>query len=168
VGILKKIKIVQVTGIILFLLYFVLLIIDLLIGVFANYSFLVFSIIISAIGINLIYKGVLIKSSSTLWFANTLILYSILIAVLDLLNYDFFGNRVLFSIVPIVSSLINLFVFQNLIYVKVIIINLSIIIPMVIEYYADFEFGAILAVFLISIGVGICACRLINFDKENV
>ena len=83
---MKKIKIVQFIGILLFIIYVTLLLIDLTLNVLGDVKIIVFSCIMALISINLIAKGVILKSSSTLWFSITLILCAILIAVLEILQ----------------------------------------------------------------------------------
>ena len=103
------------------------------------------------IGINLLIKGVIIKSNSTLWFANVLIALSLTIVILEYLSLDINENYYLLTFVPILASVINLIVFKNLIYVKVIIINVTVIIPTILQFINEFDFYWTAGLFVISI-----------------
>lgn len=165
---MKRIRFVQFLGILFFVTYIILFIVDLLRGVLGDYKDLIFSLFLSLIGINLILKGVLIKSNSTLWFANVLITLSLTIVLLELFELNIVDYYYLFTIIPILASVINLIVFKNLIYVKVIIINITVIIPTILQFLNKFNLYLAMCVFVISILVGVLICRLINFDKEKV
>lgn len=165
---MKKIRVVQFFGIMLFVAYLIVFVIDLYRGFLGDYQEFVFSFIMALIGINLLIKGVIIKSNSTLWFANVLIALSLTIVILEYLSLDINENYYLLTFVPILASVINLIVFKNLIYVKVIIINVTVIIPTILQFINEFDFYWTVGLFVISILIGIFICRLINFDKENV
>ena len=165
---MKKIRIVQFFGIVLFVAYLILFVIDLIRGILGDYKEAIFSLFIAIIGINLIVKGVLIKSNSTLWFANVLISMALLIVVLKYLGFVIDEHYYLFTIIPIFASVINLIVFKNLIYVKVIIINVTIIVPTISQFLNQFDIYWTAGMFVISILIGVLVCRLINFDKEKV
>ena len=165
---MKKIRIVQFLGIVLFVAYLIVFVIDLVRGILGDYKELIFSLFMAIIGINLIIKGVLIKSNSTLWFANVLITMALTIAVLRYLKVDVVENYYLFTIIPIIASVINLVVFKNLIYIKVIIINVTVIVPTMLQFLKNFDIYWTIGMFVISILIGVLVCRLINFDKENV
>ena len=75
----KRVRIIQIVGLILVFVYLGLFVSNLVFGYMGSLDTFIFSIILVAIGFDLIYKGVLLKSSSTLWFANSLILFAILI-----------------------------------------------------------------------------------------
>lgn len=165
---MRKIRVVQLIGIALFLVYMGLIVADILFGYLGNYGELVLSILLAIISINLIYKGMLIRSSSTLWFAVSLILFAIAIVVFELLKVSPLDYYWIFSIIPIISSLINVAIFQNLIYIKVIILNISICIPIFIKYFSALNVWWIVAIAGVSVLMGILLCRCINFSKENV
>ncbi len=165
---MKKIRIVQFLGIVLFVAYLIVFVIDLVRGILGDYKELIFSLFMAIIGINLIIKGVLIKSNSTLWFANVLITMALTIAVLRYLKIDVVENYYLFTIIPIIASVINLVVFKNLIYIKVIIINVTVIVPTMLQFLKKFDIYWTTGMFVISVLIGVLVCRLINFDKENV
>lgn len=164
---MKKIDIVKWIGIVLFFVYISILIIDIFSGFLGDYSIIVISLILSIISINSVVKGRLIKSSSTMWFAITLILFSILIVIFELNNIKPLDYYFVFSIIPIISSVINLAIFENLIYIKVIIFNISIIIPITIQYFFKLQVFLIAIVSILSIVVGILVCRQISLSKEN-
>ena len=165
---MKKIRFVQVIGVILFIVYIGLLVADIFKGFLGNYSQLILSVIMSIIGFNLLFKAVIIKSSSTIWFAIVLISMSVAVVVISLLNGSVEKLYYVFTVVPLFASLLNLMVFNNLIYVKVIIINMSVIVPIVIKYFYAFSSYWSIGLSVISIIMGIIICRLIKFDKEKV
>ena len=165
---MKRIRFVQIIGLLLFLCYVILLVVNAINGFLGNYSHLVLSAIMSIIGLNLIFKGAIIKSSSTMWFANVLISLSLTIIITNLFLIDLRQVYYVMAIIPLCASLINLIVFNNLIYVKVMIINISILVPIVIDYFYDFEIYWSIGMFVISVLTGIMICRFINFDKEKV
>lgn len=164
---MKKIEIVKWIGVVLFLFYITLIAIDLTLGVLGDYQVLIFSIILALISINLIAKGVIIKSSSTLWFSITLILFALIIIVFEMNFIESIDYYYIFSFIPIISSVINLAIFQNLIYIKVVILNISIIIPVCIQYFLQLETIQILLIYIVSVLIGIIVCRCINLNKEN-
>lgn len=165
---MKKIRLVQAVGIVLFIGYLILLLIDAINGFLGNNTQLVLSVIMAVIGINLIFKGTIIKSSSTMWFANVLISLSVTIIVANLLRVEMRQVYYLMAIIPLFASIVNLIVFNNLTYIKVIIINISIIAPIIIEYFYGFDIYWSIGLFVISILIGVMVCRLINLDKEKV
>ena len=165
---MKRIRVVQVIGIVLFVAYLLLFIADMLRNVLGNYKEIILSVLISLIGVNLLVKGFLIKSNSTLWFANVLILMSLTIALLEFLKFDIVNYYYLFTIIPMIASVINLIVFKNLIYIKVMIINFTVIVPAVLQFIYKFDIYLMTLMFVISILIGILICRMINFDRENV
>ena len=165
---MKKIRFVQSIGVILFLAYIVMLIVDFYKGFLGNYSQLILSIIMAIIGFNLLFKAVVIKSTSTMWFAIVLISMSLVVVIISLMNLDIENLYYVFAIVPLFASVLNLIVFNNLIFVKVIIINITIIVPTLIDYFYNLELYWSIGLFIISILMGIMVCKFIRFDKENV
>jgi len=163
---LKKITIVKWIGIILFLIYISMLVIDIVFNILGDLKIIIFSLLLALISINLIAKGVLLKSSSTMWFALTLILFAIVIAGFELNSLNSANYYFVFSIIPIISSLINLAIFKNLIYIKVIILNISIIIPTIVSYFVDLELYFVFAIAIFCVIMGIVLCRSINLNKE--
>ena len=135
---LRKITIVQVVGIVLFTVYVILLLIGLFTDVLGNWSRLVISITLALMSMNLISKGALIKSQSTLWFSVSLILYALLIVISELLKFEINKHYYVYSLIPIIPSLFNLAIFGNLIYIKVIILNITIIVPILLQYFLTF------------------------------
>lgn len=164
---MKRINIIKWIGLILFLFYIVLLVVDLSLDVLGDWRILVFSLVLALISTNLIAKGVIIKSSSTLWFSITLVLFAITIAIFELKSIKAFDYYYIFSLIPIISSIINLAIFQNLIYIKVIILNISIIIPVCIQYFFHLRTWIIITTLVGCIVGGIIVCRCINLNKEN-
>lgn len=165
---MKKIRFVQAVGVVLFLGYILLLVIDVFKGFLGNYYQLILSLIMAIIGFNLLFKAVIIKSSSTIWFAIVLISMSVVIITMSLYRIEIEKLYYVFAIIPLFASLLNLIVFNNLIYIKVMIINATIIVPMIIQqFYTVGNYWSI-GLFVISILIGIIICRVINFDKEKV
>lgn len=165
---MKKIKIIQIIGVLLVLIYLVLLISDLVWGYLGDINTLVFSVILVCIGLNLIYKGVLLKSTSTLWFAMCLIIFAICIIILKLNNQDVQEFAYLFGIIPLIASFINLAIFGTKIYIKVIILNVSILVPVFTSQFLNLQWFINVGIGLISLILGIVICRNINLDKEKI
>lgn len=165
---MKKIKVVQIIGYVLFIIYLGLIIGEWIWGYWKDFENIAFSILLAIVSLSLIYKGVLIKSSSTLWFAVSLIIYAITIIIFEYLKIDPQNYYYIFVLIPIIASLINLAVFQNLIYIKVIILNISIAIPVFLSRFLSLSIWWILFIRLISVFIGIIICRSINLDKERV
>ena len=165
---MKKIKIIQIIGITLFIIYIGLIISDILLNYMGDYKILTLSFILALVSINSIWKGVVLRSSSTLWFSITLILISITIVIFDLNALVVENYYFIFVLIPIIASLINLAIFHNLIYIKVIILNISIAIPTIIHYFYNLKVWWNILSFGVSIVLGIIICRLWNLDKENV
>ena len=110
----------------------------------------------------------MLKSTSTLWFGLSLILYALAIVTFELIAFDAEKYYYLFVLIPIFSSLIVLAVFSNLIYIKVIIFNLSIAIPIIIYniFWLTWWWASIIGV--VCVGFAIVLCRMISFKKEKV
>ena len=165
---MKKIKIIQIIGISLVLLYLILLISDLVWGYLGDINTLVFSVILVCIGLNLIRKGVLLKSTSTLWFAMCLIIFAICIIILKLNNQNVQDFAYLFGVIPLISSFINLALFHAKIYIKVIILNMSILVPIFTSQFLNLQWFINVGIGVMAIILGILICRNINLDKEKI
>lgn len=165
---MKEIKKVQLIGFGLFVIYCFLIVADLLFDYWGDYSNLALSILLAVISLNMIHKGMLLRSGSTLWFAVSLILFAILIIIFEIINIDPFQYYFVFTFIPIIASLINVAIFQNLIYIKVIIINISIILPILIMYFTDLSIWWIIGIGVVGLIAGIIVCRNIVFNKEKV
>ena len=142
------------------------LVIDIIFDVLGDWKIIIFSLLLALISINLIAKGAILKSSSTMWFALTLILFAIVIAGFELNSLNPANYYYVFSIIPIISSLINLAIFKNLIYIKVIVLNISIIIPTIVSYFVDLELYFVFAIAIFCVIMGIVLCRSRNLNKE--
>lgn len=164
---MKKIKIVQIVGIMLVFLYVALLLTNLIWGVIDD-SLLYFSIVIVLVGANLIYKGKLLRSTSTLWFGFTLIFGAILIIILELLKLEIQDFGYVFAFVPMLASILILIILGAKIYIKVMIINISIIIPLLVYRFTKIEWYFVLIIAIICICASIFICRNINLDKEKI
>ena len=165
---MKKIKIIQTIGILLFLAYVVLFVLEVFFKYSIGLNVIVFSVLLAIISLNMVSKGVILRSSSTLWFAIVLILNAIFMILLSesyLMTVNIFY---VFSIIPIIPSIILLAVFKNPIYIKVIILNIFIISSIVL--WQEFNLGIWENVlnFGISILLSIVICRNLNFDREKV
>ena len=165
---MKKIKAVGVIGLSLFIVYVILIIVDFRYHILGKNALLIFSILLALISINMINKGIILRSTTTLWFAINMIIYAIVIIVLKILNIDLNSITYLWVIVPIIPSLLNLIIFNNYIYIKLIIINLFIFVPLVINNFIELNVWLEYGIIVIGVIVGIVVCRLINLDKENV
>lgn len=165
---MKRIRIVQLLGFLLVIIYIGLFIIDANFGLLQDMDTSVFSILLVLIGINLIHKGAIIASSSTLWFANNLIFGAITILLLNYLQLNLRDFIYIFAIIPIIPSLINLIILKVKIYVKVLILNASFIIPVLIFQFAYVQWYWILIVSVASLFLGVIICRNINLDKEKI
>lgn len=165
---MKKIRIVQIIGILLFFIYVALFIIDLIWGFLHNFDILVFSGLLAIISMTLIAKGVLLKSSSTLWFSINLISIAIILIVFNIAKLDIENNYYILAFIPILASIINLVIFRYIIYFKLIIINISIIIPILILQFLYYSWWINIIFATISIALGIIICRSINLGKEKV
>ena len=165
---MKKIRIIQVIGIVLFIIYFGLFVLDLVWELLSDWDAMIFSVILALISLSLIYKGVLLKSSSTLWFSINLILSAIFLIIINLLYLDLNEYYYIFSLIPIISSLFNLFIFKYKIYIKVIILNISVIIPIIALQFFDLEWWIIVVISVVAIALGVLICRSINFEREKV
>ena len=165
---MKKIKVIQVIGFVLFALYVGLFAIDLIWGVLGETNGIIFSCILAIISLSLLYKGFLLRSSSTMWFAMTLILSAILLITFDLFFVDTQKFYFVLAFVPIVASIFNLLIFKYIIYIKVIILNISIIIPILVARFWTTEWWIVALIGLASITIGILICRYMNLGKEKV
>lgn len=163
----KKIRIVQGIGFVLFLIYLALIISELIIGYLKDLQLVVFSGVLAIVSLTMIYKGVLLKSASTLWFAMCLILLAICLIVFELIDIGN-ENYYLLSLIPIIASLINIAIFHNLFYIKIIILNLSVTIPLIITQFTNFTILINLLFFGISLIIGIIICRNISLEREKI
>lgn len=165
---MKKIKIVQIIGFVLVLVYFLLIISELIVGYLKDFRELTFSILLVIVSINLLFKGVFLKSQSTLWFANVLILYAILMIVFNLLNIEYNNYIYIYILLPIISSIINIVIFHNLIYIKVIILNISLVVPFILYKFIKLDFYLYFIIGTISVLLGIIMCRFFKMKREKV
>lgn len=165
---MKRIRIIQIIGIALFIIYIGLFILDLVYGLLNDWNTFVFSIILALISISLLYKGTLLKSSSTLWFSINLIFSAIFLITINLIDININDCYYVFSLIPLIASLINLFIYRYIIYIKVIILNISAIIPVVLMQFFVLEWWIVLITAVVSILLGILLCRSINLGREKV
>ena len=165
---MKKIKIVQVISLILFVIYVILIIFNFSVSFIKLQPITIFSIILASVSLSMLFKGVILKSSSTLWFSLNLILYAILIVISNVFNINYIYNNIYLILIPIIPSVITLAVFHNLMYIKVMILNLTIFIPFwVFENLTD-NLWWVCSIGIVSIIGGIVICRLLIFNKEKV
>jgi len=165
---MKKIKVIQIIGFVLFLVYVSLFIADFVLGFTGDYREILFSVLLAIISINMLTKGVFLKSQSTLWFSITLVLCAIIMLIFSIFNIDYNLYNYIFILLPIISSAINIAVFHNLLYIKVIILNITLAIPFVVNKLTYLEWQWILAIGAISVFVGIIICRVLKVKREKI
>lgn len=165
---MKKIKVIEIIGTILFVIYVALVISEIIFGVMGDYRELIFSIILAVISMNMLFKGVFLKSQSTLWFAITLVLYAILMIIFSVFNIDYNLYNYIYVLLPIIASTINIVVFHNLLYIKVIILNITLVIAFVISKFTNFHDYLYFVIGGISVVVGIILCRFLKMGREKV
>ncbi len=165
---MKKIKIIQCIGLVFVLLYVILVTLNLGFGLLEGKSTFIFSIIIVIVGFNLLFKGAIIKSASTLWFSLNLIFGAIFIIVLEITGGDIYQFYFVLGIIPILASLINLAILRTKIYTKVIILNVSLLIPILLIRFTKIGWLWVTIIGTITFILGIVICRNINLDKEQI
>lgn len=165
---MKRIRIVQLIEILLVIVYICLIICDLTLGILGDLGEFILSILLVILSINLIHKGFILRSQSTIWFAITLMLFAISIIVCQLLGVEPIDYYFVFALIPIVSSVINVAIFANLFYIKVIIFNISIAIPIIIMYFLDIGVWFAMGLGTVCVIAGIVICRVFSFRKEKM
>jgi hypothetical protein len=165
---LKRIKIIQITGVFLFLIYLALFVLEVFFKFKLDSNIIVFSALMAMISLNMLNKGVLLHSLSTLWFAIDLILNALAMMLISEFYLVHVNNYYVFSSIPIIPSLILLAVFRNPIYIKVIILNIFIIISTVL--WQEYMLNPLINVINFGAGVvlSVLVCRNLNFGRENV
>ncbi|MDY5677022.1 MAG: hypothetical protein SPK63_04455 [Eubacteriales bacterium] len=161
----KRVKIIQIIGSLLVFVYLGLFVSNVIFGYLGALDTFIFSILLVAIGFDLIWKGVLLKSSSTLWFAICLILWAILILILKLYNQNIQEYIFVFASIPLIPSALNMIVFKNSIYLKVIIINIFIIVPILLMQFLTLSWWWLVLIATASVGVSIVICRFIGLKR---
>lgn len=161
----KRVKIIQIIGSLLVFVYLGLFVSNVIFGYLGALDTFIFSILLVVIGFDLIWKGVLLKSSSTLWFAICLILWAILILILKLYNQNIQEYIFVFASIPLIPSALNMIVFKNSIYLKVIIINISIIVPILLMQFLTLSWWWLVLMATASVGVSIVICRFIGLKR---
>ena len=162
---LKKVKIIQIIGTTLVFVYLGLFVSNVIFGYLGSLDTFIFSILLVAIGFDLIFKGVLLKSSSTLWFAMCLILWAILILILKLYKQNIIDYVCVFASISLVPSVLNLIVFKNPIYFKVAIINISIILPIICMQFLTLKWWWLVLIAITSLSASIVICRFIGLKR---
>lgn len=163
----KRVKIIQIIGSLLVFVYLGLFVSNVIFGYLGALDTFIFSILLVAIGFDLIWKGVLLKSSSTLWFAICLILWAILILILKLYNQNIQEYIFVFASIPLIPSALNMIVFKNSIYLKVIIINIFIIIPILLMQFLTLRWWWLVLIATASVGASIAICRFIGLKRGH-
>lgn len=128
----------------------------------------ILSIVMIVFGVNMLFKGKLLRSVSTLWFALILIFCAVFILLLEIFNKDISEYYFIFSLIPIIPSIMCVFILDAKIFLKVIILNISIAIPVILLQFLNIEWYYILAIGLLTLAFGIVICRSINLDKEKI
>lgn len=163
---MKKIVIIEILGLLLFVSYIVLFVLDVSLGLLGDNATLILSVVLALVSIILMFEGFTLKSSSTLWFAICLIIFSIFI-IISKLNPNDYISPVVYTCIPVFASIINLIIFNYKIYYKLLIINASIIIPVAVDTYLDINVWWKVAVWTGSVLFGIFVCRCIKFKKSG-
>lgn len=165
---MKKIKVVQIIGFVLFFVYVGLVISEFIWGYISDYRELLFSVLLAVVSINMLVKGVFLKSQSTLWFAITLVMYAILMTIFSIFNIDYNLYNYIFILLPIIASAINIVVFHNLLYIKVIILNLTLAIPFILSKFISLQTFWYYVIGVVSVLIGIIVCRCLKMKREKV
>ena len=163
---MKKIVIIETIGILLFASYIVLFILDVSLGLLGDNATLILSVVLALVSVILMLEGFTLKSSSTLWFAICLIIFSIFIIISKLKPNDFI-SPVVYACIPVLASIINLIIFNYKIYYKLLIINASVIIPVAVCTYLDISVWWKVVTWTGSVLLGIFVCRCIKFKKSG-
>ncbi len=162
-----KIRIIKYIGIVLFALYIVVIALSQGSQVLGGMDILLFSILLASVSLVLCFKGAILKSYSTLWFALSLILYAILIILFEVGGVTYEGYGYLFAYLPILASIIML-IMGKVGYLKVIILNISIALPVSIIYNISMGIWLKLGIILLSFIMGVFISKGITFDKEKI
>ena len=86
---MKKIRAIKYISIALFIWYISLIVMAYKTQYFEDKTNLYFSLLLASISLIMSFKGVVLKSYSTLWFALSLILYALIIILLEMKNIDY-------------------------------------------------------------------------------
>lgn len=164
---MRKIRAIKYVGIALFVVYVVTIIFAHFTNFFGDYDVIAFSLVLASVALHLFYKGAVLKSFSTLWFALCLILYALCILAFEVWNIEYEDYFYLFAFLPILPSVLMV-AFGRVTYLKVIIVNLSISLPLLLFNYFNLSFWLKLASFAISISLGIVISRCIYIGKEKI
>ncbi len=164
---MRKIRAIKYLGIILSIIYLFVIVVAYYTEYISGTENLIFSVLLAVLSLFSCFKGSMIRSFSTLWFGITLILYALLIIIFEVKNFSYSEYIYVFAFLPIITSLIFI-CFRKLNYIKVMIINLSIAIPILLSNIFEIKIGLNIAIFSVSILVGIIVCRLINTHREKV
>lgn len=164
---MKKIRAIKYVGLALFVVYVVTIILASFTNYFGDYGVIAFSLVLASVAFHLFYKGAVLKSFSTLWFALCLILYALCILVFEIWNIGYSSYSFLFVFLPILPSVFIL-AFGKVIYLKVIILNLSIALPLLLFNYMNLSIWLKFGVFTISIVLGVLISRCIYVGKEKI
>ena len=165
---MTRLKIVSFAGIFLFFIYLFLLITEWLYGYLGDYKDIIFSCVLAVVSLTLIFKGLLIKSTSTIWFSLCLILYALSIVVFDIINLNYLKYYSIFAFIPVISSLIILAIFKNLLYIRLIILNIFVACPIILNNIFNFKTWLFIIILIFAIILSVFVCRWIHFDKEKL
>lgn len=123
---------------------------------FFAYDFLYYFIsTLCAIGISLIFKSIIFKSDSSLWFGILCITISVILFIIEIKNMNYKNYWVLLTIAPIVANIIVLIVFRDLMQLRLMTYILLFIAPfwlvnfMIIPLWCAFLIDTILLIFLL-------------------
>lgn len=164
---MRKIKIIKYVGVMLFIIYVATMVLASFSNYFGDFNVIAFTLVLALLSLHLCYKGTVLHSYSTLWFALNLVLYALLILYFEIMKIDYNGFYFLFAFLPIVPSLILVFLGKAG-YLKVIILDLSVALPLTIFNFPTLNLWLKIGVFAFSILLGIFICKLFSLGKERI
>lgn len=130
---MKRITKYNIINIVVTLTYIAIMIVQSATKVFLiNIKIFWFMAFLLAIGISLLFKFLIFKSDSSLWFGITLLLCGVTICVFVYLNLKFQDYFALFLISPIIGSLFVGLIFKDALQLKVIIYLICFMVPLIL------------------------------------
>lgn len=163
---MKKIRAIKYISILLFIIYISIILVAYLTDYISANATVWFSIVLAVVSINCCFKGAVLKSYSTLWFAVSLVLYALLIIVFEVNRISYGEFNYYFAVLPVVTSLIFI-CFGKLNYIYAIIINLSVAIPIFIINLFSLNIWLKIAVFTVFVLVGLLLSRAVYIKREK-
>lgn len=164
---MAKIRIIKYLGIVLFIVYLVTVVLAFTTSYFGDLNIIAFTFVLALVSLHLCYKGAVLHSYSTLWFALNLVLYALLILYFEIMNIEYNSFYFLFTFLPLIPSLIIVF-WGKVGYLKVIILNLSVALPLTIFNFVTLDLWLQIGVFTFSILLGMFISKLFSLGKERI